>query len=193
MEGRVEGQAEGHVNYPPAEIGASRVGQPMPAGYRHLSYETFIGYGPKVMRAAAQAVMSLEMHRAVGLRADLDGDIVRLRIGPIRAPCLILFRETAPDRAGFTYGTLPGHPARGEESFLVTHGPDDRVWLRVRSFSVPGRWYTRLTGPVMPVLQRAFARACGRALRRLTSTAGLSSRNADHRSSSRDETADGNH
>ncbi|HEX6684769.1 MAG TPA: DUF1990 domain-containing protein [Candidatus Limnocylindrales bacterium] len=173
---------ESHVTYAPAEIGTSRVGEPMPAGYRHLSYETFIGYGAATMRTSANAVLSLEMHRTVGLRADLEGDIVRLRIGPIHAPCRILFRESAPERAGFTYGTLPGHPARGEETFLVTHGPDDRVWLQVRSFSVAGRWYTRLAGPAMPMLQRRFARACGRALRRLASASALSSRDADHRS-----------
>jgi uncharacterized protein (UPF0548 family) len=148
-----------------AEVGASRA-DPMPAGYRHLSYRTLIGRGPETMRAAANALLSLQMHRALGMRVDVKGDIVRARLGPIKAPCRILFREPTAERAGFTYGTLPGHPLRGEETFRLTHGPDDRVWLEVRSFSRPAVWYTRLAWPVVALLQREFARRCGRVLRK---------------------------
>jgi uncharacterized protein (UPF0548 family) len=148
------------------EVGASRR-DPMPEGYRHRRYQTFLGYGEAVMRAAAHAVLSFDMYRAIGLDAVVDGDVVVVKIGPLRAPCLIVWREDSPRLAGFTYGTLPGHPVRGEETFRLTRGDDDRVWLEIRSFSLPARWYMRLAGPVMPLLQREFARRCGRALRRL--------------------------
>ena len=53
-----------------------------------------------------------------------------------------------PDRVGFAYGTLPGHPERGEELFAVSLGDDDHVRLEVRAFSRPATWWVRLGAPV---------------------------------------------
>ncbi|GHH40792.1 uncharacterized protein (UPF0548 family) [Streptomyces candidus] len=70
-------------------------------------------------------------------------------------------------RAGFGYGTLPGHPECGEEVFLVeTDQADGSVWLTVRAFSRPVAWYARAAGPLVPLFQAAYARRCGRVLRR---------------------------
>ena len=77
-----------------------------------------------------------------------------------------LGRADTDSRAGFAYGTLPGHPARGEESFVVTRDQDG-VSFAVTSFSVPARWYMAALGPVAPLLQAFYARQRVRALRRL--------------------------
>lgn len=163
------------LNYP--EVGAS-LADPMPAGYRHLRYKTFIGSGAARMAAATEALLSLRMYRAIGLGTRMApqrvqvGATVVVRLGFIDAPCRFVWVQEGGHRAGWAYGTLPGHPARGEESFILTRDEQDKIWLEVRSFSQPAVWYTRLAGPLLPVLQREFARRCGRALRRLTARAG---------------------
>lgn len=80
------------------------------------------------------------------------------------APVRVVYVVNEPGRIGFAYGTLPGHPASGEESFLVEHLSDDSVWIVVRAFSRPSTWYYRLGSPVLRIFQ---ARATKRYLRSL--------------------------
>lgn len=80
------------------------------------------------------------------------------------APVRVVSVVNEPGRIGFAYGTLPGHPASGEESFLVEHLSDDSVWIVVRAFSRPSTWYYRLGSPVLRMFQ---ARATKRYLRAL--------------------------
>jgi uncharacterized protein (UPF0548 family) len=70
-------------------------------------------------------------------------------------------------RTGWAYGTLPGHPESGEESFVVDRTGDGTVWLTVTAFSRAAKWYSRAAGPAARGLQHAYARRCGLALRRL--------------------------
>jgi uncharacterized protein (UPF0548 family) len=70
-------------------------------------------------------------------------------------------------QAGFGYGTLPGHPERGEEAFLVERDDGGEVWFTVRAFSRPARWFTRAAGPAVVAFQHAYARRLGATLRRL--------------------------
>ncbi|MDO5634612.1 MAG: DUF1990 domain-containing protein [Micrococcus sp.] len=67
-------------------------------------------------------------------------------------------------RRGFAYGTLPGHPERGEESFVVEWAADDAVTLRVRAFSTPHTWWARLAAPATRRAQRVITRRYLRAL-----------------------------
>jgi uncharacterized protein (UPF0548 family) len=159
-----------------AEVGATR-GGPLPAGYAHLRHRVGIGAGAAVFAAAGDAVLGWRMHRAVGVRPSADalraapGVRVRvvLGVGPfaLTAPCEVVWAEDGPDRAGFGYGTLAGHPECGEEGFLVELDGDGAVWFTVTAFSRPARWYTRAAGPLVPLFQRLYARRCGRVLRRL--------------------------
>ena len=57
--------------------------------------------------------------------------------------------------------------ARGEEAFQVERDDQDRVWFRATAFSVLARWPMVLAGPIAILLQRAYARLCGRALKRV--------------------------
>jgi uncharacterized protein (UPF0548 family) len=79
-----------------------------------------------------------------------------LGVGPLRlwAPCRVVYVVDEPGRRGFAYGTLPGHPERGEESFVVSIDADDVVEFTVTAFSRPARWFARLGGPVTKLAQR---------------------------------------
>jgi uncharacterized protein (UPF0548 family) len=68
-------------------------------------------------------------------------------------------------RAGFRYGTLPGHPVSGEEAFLVELLDDGTVTASVTAFSRPARWFTRLGAPLSGIAQARAARRYVRALR----------------------------
>ncbi|MER6516266.1 DUF1990 domain-containing protein [Streptomyces sp. NPDC001553] len=160
------------VNYP--EAGATAL-RPLPAGYNHLEYRVRIGHGRPDLEAAGAAVTTLRAHRASGMRVatDQEGPVlpgrrveVGIGIGPLRvtAPCQVIWTAYEPDRIGFAYGTLKGHPECGEESFVVDMDADGGVWFTVTAFSRPGCWYTRLAGPAVPVLQRAYARLLGHTL-----------------------------
>lgn len=162
-------------SYP--EVGATRWPDAMPDGYHHLHHRVLIGRGKDVFEAAGLAVSTFRMHRAVGVRIRADAERAApgvavecaIGIGPvgITAPCEVVWCSDTPDRIGFAYGTRQGHPECGEESFMVEMDGKGAVWFAVHAFSRPGRWYTRLAGPVVPVFQRAYARRCGKVLRRL--------------------------
>ncbi|MEV0716107.1 DUF1990 domain-containing protein [Asanoa sp. NPDC050611] len=153
-----------------AEVGATETGQ-LPPGYRHLRYRTAVGHD--VFAAAAEAVLTWRMHRAARIRVDTAapraaaGVDVTMHIGPLPAPCRVVWVVDEPGRAGWGYGTLPGHPARGEEAFVVSQGADGTTWFEVTAFSVPAGRLMRAAGPVGPLFQRTYAAWCARALRRL--------------------------
>ncbi|MEU2432712.1 DUF1990 domain-containing protein [Streptomyces sp. NPDC007861] len=166
------------LNY--TQVGATRLG-PLPDGYHHLHHRTRIGRGRAVFEAAGAAVTTWRMHRATGAgirasapHAEPGASVeVSLGLGPVRftAPCRVVWTEYERDRTGFAYGTRAGHPESGEESFVVELRDDGSVWFTVMAFSRPARWYTRLAGPLVPPLQRLYARRLGTALRRLTAGA----------------------
>jgi uncharacterized protein (UPF0548 family) len=151
-----------------APVGGTREAR-LPAGYRHLRYRVLLGTGADLYRRAAEAVVTFRMHRATGARIDASGPRaqpgVRLtvRLGPLRAPTEVVWVSDG----GFAYGTLPGHPASGEEAFEVTRDDQDRVWFTVTAFSRPAGLLMRLGGPLAVLFQLTYARLCGRALRRL--------------------------
>ncbi|WP_041993614.1 MULTISPECIES: DUF1990 family protein [unclassified Streptomyces] len=161
-------------SYP--EVGATRLG-PLPDGYHHLHRTVRIGRGRAVFEAAGAAVTTWRMHRGSGARIRADrawaeqGTAVEVSVGVgplrLRAPCEVVWALYEKDRTGFGYGTLAGHPERGEESFVVDLRDDGSVWFTVMAFSRASRWYTRAGGPVVPVLQRWYAGHLGRTLRRL--------------------------
>ncbi|UNM12685.1 DUF1990 domain-containing protein [Streptomyces formicae] len=169
----------GHgLNY--TEVGATRLG-PLPDGYHHLHHRTRIGRGRAVFEAAGAAVTTWRMHRATGARVRASAAHaepgafveVSLGLGPVRftAPCRVIWTEHERDRTGFAYGTRTGHPESGEECFVVELRDDGSVWFTVMAFSRPARWYTRLAGPLVPPLQRLYARMLGTTLRRITAGA----------------------
>lgn len=161
------------LTYP--EVGATRSGE-LPAGYRRLRYRILLA--PEAYDMAGEAVLTWRMHRAAGIRMRTSapraepGAIVAsgLGVGPVRlwAPCEVVWSVADRRRTGFGYGTLPGHPARGEEAFVVDRDDDGQVWFRMTAFSLPARWFMRAAGPLGVAFQQAYARRLGRTLRRLS-------------------------
>ncbi|MFH9427453.1 DUF1990 family protein [Streptomyces sp. NPDC017615] len=145
-----------------------------PPGFHHLFSRTRIGEGPAVFRRATEAVLTWEMHRAMGVGMDTTADratpgteVTVNLAGMIKAPCRVVWATDEPRRAGWAYGTLPGHPEHGEEAFVVDRTGDGTVWLTVAAYSRPAKWYTRTAGPAARALQHAYARRCGATLKRL--------------------------
>ena len=93
-----------------------------------------------------------------------DTTIMRIPLYPSRIPVRVVYVVDQPSRKGFAYGTLPGHPERGEESFMVDHREDDSVWLTIRAFSRPANWFFWAGYPVTRLMQELFTNRYERAL-----------------------------
>ena len=70
------------------------------------------------------------------------------------------------ERFGFAYGTLPLHPASGEEAFVVERGPDGAVRFRVVAVSRPASPLARVGAPVARLVQRRVTNGYLEGLRR---------------------------
>ena len=142
----------------------------MPAGYHHQRRRAVIGQGRAQFERVAAGLLRWDLHRRAGLVVPADalavapGVQVRLQVPllPVAIPCRVVYVVDEPNRRGFAYGTLPGHPESGEELFFVEIDPSGAVWFGVRAFSRGGRWYTRVAGPIGWAVQRV---AVGRYLR----------------------------
>lgn len=104
------------------------------------------------------------MLRGAGLRIEATtptaqvGTDVLGHLGPVAAPCRVVYVVDEPDRRGFAYGTLPGHAVRGEELFLVRYDTaTDQVIAEVAAFSQPATWWSRLGAPVTSLMQKLIA------------------------------------
>jgi uncharacterized protein (UPF0548 family) len=158
--------ARGRLDYP--GVGATENGRP-PADYPSLVSHAYLGNGVELFRRVADGILRWELQRRSGLRVRAESDVVRpgtrvvsgFGVGPLRinAPCEVVWVRRpvdgdGPQSAGFGYGTLPGHPARGEEAFEVEIDATGRVFLKVTAFSKPASWFYRVGGPVTRAAQR---------------------------------------
>ncbi|MDX6283760.1 MAG: hypothetical protein QOH03_4831 [Kribbellaceae bacterium] len=147
-----------------------------PPGYHRLEHRARIGAGDEVFRRATEALMSWRVHNKAGVRIKATdspavvgtNSLGRLGIGSLGLAvlCRVVWVVDEPDRAGFAYGTLQGHPEAGEESFVITREPAG-IYFTVRAYSRGGTWYTRLGGPATRAAQELFARRYAKALQRL--------------------------
>lgn len=144
-----------------AEVGAT-AGE-LPTGYQHLHASRVVGTGRELFEQCAETVMTWGIQRGSGLlvvpgeRVTVGAENrIGLRFGLFRtwAPCRVVYVVDEPDRQGFAYGTLPGHPECGEESFIVSIDTDGTVQFDVTAFSRPQRWFARLGGPITGLIQR---------------------------------------
>ncbi|WP_428961302.1 DUF1990 family protein [Micromonospora fluostatini] len=162
----------GELTYP--HVGATRDGV-WPEGWRRVRHRVRLPDG--CFATAGAAVLGWRLHRAAGIRITADapqaapGVTVVSRIGPgplaLTAPCRVVWAADDDRRAGFGYGTLPGHPAAGEEAFVVTRDASGAVWFEVRAFSRPDSPLMRAAGPAGRAFQHGYAWWLGRTLRRL--------------------------
>jgi uncharacterized protein (UPF0548 family) len=157
---------KGVLDYP--GIGGTEQGS-APPDFSRVLKEVHLGNGLAVYGRVARGILSWELQRRAGLRVRADSPMAvpgarvvsGFGVGPFRldAPCEVVWvRQPSPDglpqSAGFGYGTLPGHPARGEESFEVEIDGKGGVFLRIRAFSRPANWFYAAGGPVTRAAQR---------------------------------------
>jgi uncharacterized protein (UPF0548 family) len=135
------------------EVGATAGGSP--AGYHHFT-RTRILAGAEFAHAGAR-LMAWRAHECAGLRVAASSRaepeaVVLMRLGvgraTLRIPCRVVYVIDEPNRTGFAYGTLPGHPVAGEELFLVQRLHDGRVIFTVKAFSKPATTLARVAGPL---------------------------------------------
>jgi uncharacterized protein (UPF0548 family) len=81
-----------------------------------------------------------------------------LPVGFADATCRIVAVIDEPNRYGFAYGTLPVHPERGEEAFVIVRDDDGRIRFDVEAVSSPHHPLARLVPPVANYLQDRTAR-----------------------------------
>jgi uncharacterized protein (UPF0548 family) len=145
--------AAGELNY--AGIGSTEHGPP-PADADCQVTHAYVGEGMAAYRRVAEGTLTWQLQKRAGLTVRAESDVVvpgarvvsGFGVGPFRihAPCEVVWVRPpvpggAPQSAGFGYGTLPGHPVRGEEAFEVSIDASGRVIIRITAFGVPANWF----------------------------------------------------
>ncbi len=163
MDSPVAPRAGGGLTYP--SVGASLGGQ-APRGFRREERTAVVGAGEADFRRAADATRHWGIQKGAGIRVlapdrslrEGDDVVMRVPLWPWDVPCRVVAVVDGPRRAGFAYGTLPGHPERGEEAFVVEWGDDDVVRLRVRAFSRPASPIFWIGYPAVRLMQAIYTR-----------------------------------
>lgn len=126
------------------------------------------------LAALGEELLTWRVQEGSGLRAAASSDRIRvgtvvvLRLGPgplsLRIPCRVVDVVETDREVSFTYGTLPGHPERGEERFALHRDDDGAVTMVVTAFSRPGSLVARLGGPATRAFQAFMAQRYLRSL-----------------------------
>jgi uncharacterized protein (UPF0548 family) len=163
---------DAEFTYPEAGATAGR----LPPGYHHLHRTVTLGSGAGVFTAAAEALASWKVHARAGLSVAASSPtaqpgsvlVLGLSLAAVRigAPCRVVYVIDEPARRGFAYGTLPGHPERGEEAFVICQGQDAAVTFTITAFSRPASPLARASGPLGQLVQRHITSRYLRALAR---------------------------
>ncbi|MGV8912912.1 MAG: DUF1990 family protein [Rhodoglobus sp.] len=151
-----------------------------PVGFRRVERSARIGHGDERWKFAHQQILTWGVKRRSGFGVTLlprdplgslvdlshdndahprvrPGDTIVLSIGRGRftahEPVRVVYVVDQAKVAGFAYGTLEGHPLRGEESFMIERRDDNSVWITVRSFSRPASTKWMLLSPALRLLQ----------------------------------------
>ena len=159
-------------SYTYPDVGATQL-QRLPAGYHHVTRKVSLGADHLAFDRAAEALMTWKMHRKAGLTVAASADRAAVgvttvmafgsRLAGVLIPCRVLWTVDEPGRCGFAYGTLPGHPERGEEAFVVER-INDSVTLSIRAFSKPGDRVVRAASAVGRLVQSRMTDRYGRSL-----------------------------
>lgn len=141
--------------------------------YRRSEVTAVVGRGDDVWQRAASDVLRWRVKTASGFDVDTMGPVspgdrvvVRARMlgFTVVEPVEVVAVVQEPDRSGFSYRTMPGHPVDGEEAFIV-HRRGDDVHLTIRSLTrAAPRQPWRVLYPLLLVAQRVVRRRYRRAL-----------------------------
>lgn len=111
---------------------------------------------------AADKLFSWGLQRSGLFRVKPSHDIVEegaevsLGLGPWEFHCRVVDVFHEEGRCGFTYGTLPGHIERGEETFTLERLRDGRTLLLADASSQPAR--LSFLRPLLDIPRRALIR-----------------------------------
>jgi uncharacterized protein (UPF0548 family) len=171
----LEVQAKQDFIYQP--VGASA--ETFPKGYKHDRNFAELGTGEAVYRAAVAGLMEWKMFPTwAEVYPESDVPEKGMNLGLCFHLAGIYWKSAGrivyevsesggavKARAGFAYGTLPGHVEMGEERFTIAWLPDDRVVYELQAFSKPRYWMARLAFPLARIWQRKFVRESQQALK----------------------------
>ena len=153
----VERSRDAQLTYAP--VGISLGWAPAPHGFRTRTTERVVGQGSSAFAKVGEALMTWQLHRQAGFHMEPQHNQIREgeRVGivlplpglfGVSAICNVVAVVAEGDTIGFAYGSLPKHPLQGEESFIVSHRPDDSVVLTVTAVTRPAAWFVKLAGPI---------------------------------------------
>lgn len=143
------------------EVGATATG--LPQGYDYLRAQRIVGKGKVLFEESGEKILTWGIQKGAGFRVEKSGRVATgaqnrlgLHWGPFQtwAVCQVVYVIDEPKRKGFAYGTLPGHPERGEESFIVSIDHAGLVSFDIVAFSKPARWFAKLGSPLLRFLQQ---------------------------------------
>jgi uncharacterized protein (UPF0548 family) len=150
------------LTYP--EVGATDRPELPGDGYHNGRHAVALGQGVRVFEAGVDALRTWQPHHFAGASLvpevpaiEVGSELVSvLRAGPLHlvVPCRIVYVTDEPRRFGYAYGTLPGHPESGEESFHIEMDGRDQVTCCVAFFSRLVDPLARLGSPIAWRLQR---------------------------------------
>ncbi|WP_404285687.1 DUF1990 family protein [Glutamicibacter arilaitensis] len=135
-------------------------------GYRRWEKTVRIGSGERHWRWASEQVLRWGIKTRSGFSvipaapvAVGQRPIIKVKVPGIKIlePVEVIFVVVAPDRVGFAYRTLAGHPVSGEECFVIEQRAGGN-FLTIRSLTKPSDiqpW--RVLFPLLRVVQ-VFAR-----------------------------------
>jgi uncharacterized protein (UPF0548 family) len=161
------------VDHPPA----GWLEEPPPGLHRMRASTELPGSGS--LEAVGGALLGWDVHRRAGVRVAADGParpggsvVVGLGLGPLwaLAPCRVVGLVDGPDAVGFTYATLPGHPATGVERFVVRRTAAG-LSFDVEAVSRPALPGWRVLAPGAALVQRLVTARYLAAARRIALTA----------------------
>ncbi|MDQ0676946.1 uncharacterized protein (UPF0548 family) [Arthrobacter pascens] len=142
--------------------------------YRRSEVTAVIGNGDAVWKRVANEVLRWRVKTASGFAVDSTapvspGDRVVVTAHlfgfTVVVPVEVVAVVQEPDRSGFSYRTMPGHPVCGEEAFIV-HRYGDEVHLTIRSLTrTASEQPWRVLYPLLLMAQRIVRRRYLRALR----------------------------
>lgn len=127
-----------------------------------------VGRGDGAFELAREGLRSWVTHTGINAAIEPPGQLVELgatvlvvlRVGPayVIAPDRVVRVIDEPARFAYAYGTLPGHPERGEEGFIVEQLDDGTVRVTIRVQARPATLAARAAAPLVTLLQRAALR-----------------------------------
>lgn len=149
------------LSYP--EVSATK-DSPLPEGYRLDQYERELSSDASTFERGVEALRGWRAH--VGAGVEIVPEEARVTIGETVllvvkaaglwavAPCRVVYIVDEPNRFGFAYGTLPGHPEQGEAAMILERNEAKDVVFRVVSFSRTVDPLARLGSPLTRRVQR---------------------------------------